>query len=262
MRLSGRVALVTGGGAGLGKGIALEMAKEGADVAIADIDESRAQQTAKEVRQEGRRAAAICADVSRRGDVDRMVGETINALGTVDILVNNAGISRGKPFLELDDDSWDIVLNTNLKSVFMASQTVARYWVAQGKKGKIVNISSVDEIMPYPFNPHYNASKAGIHIMTESIALALAPHQININSIGPGIHESEMTRPTLNNPKWQAGVPVKIPLGRVGTAADVGKAAVFLASSDADYITGATLYVDGGHRFAAHAQVMKMFSAG
>ncbi len=259
MKLNGKIGLVTGGGAGLGKGIALQLAKEGADVAIADIDEPRARGAAREVEALGRRALALHADVSKRPDVDAMIDTCVQKLGGLDILVNNAGISRGRPFLELEDETWDLVLNTNLKSVFMGSQKAARYWVAQKKRGKIVNISSVDEVLVFPFNAHYNCSKAGVHILTKSMALALAPHRINVNSIGPGIAESEMLRPVMKDPKWGAGVPVKIPLGYVGQPSDVGKAAVFLASEDSDYITGVTLYVDGGHMISAAAQVLDMF---
>ncbi|MEE9285657.1 MAG: glucose 1-dehydrogenase [Dehalococcoidia bacterium] len=262
MKLEGKIALVTGGGAGIGRGIALELAGEGAAIAVADIDQSRAKDAAAAIEASGRRGLAITADVSRRPDVDAMIDACVAELGGLDILVNNAGISRGKPFLELDDETWDLVLDTNLKSVFMGSQRAARYWAEQGRRGKIVNISSVDEVLAFPFNAHYNCSKAGVHILTKSMALALAEHHINVNSVGPGLIESEMLRPFMDNPRWQAGLPVKVPLGRVGTPADIGKAVVFLASADADYITGATLYVDGGHMISGASQVLQMFRSG
>ena len=259
MKLTGKVALVTGGGAGIGRGIALELASEGADVAIADIDPSRAKESAAELEASGRRGLAITADVSRRADVEGMVEACVRGLGGLDILVNNVGISKGRPFLELEDETWDLVLDTNLKSVFMGSQTAARYWVDQDRRGKIVNISSVDEILAFPFNAHYNCSKAGIHILTKSMALALAGHGINVNSIAPGLIESEMLRPFMGNAKWQKGLPDKVPLARVGTPADIGKAVVFLACGDSDYVTGATLYVDGGHMISGASQVLAMF---
>ena len=259
MKLTGKVALVTGGGAGIGRGIALELASEGADVAIADIDSSRAKESAAALEASGRRGLAITADVSRRADVEGMVAACVRGLGGLDILVNNVGISKGRPFLELEDETWDLVLDTNLKSVFMGSQTAARYWVDQDRRGKIVNISSVDEVLAFPFNAHYNCSKAGIHILTKSMALALAEHGINVNSIAPGLIESEMLRPSMGNAKWQEGLPVKVPLARVGTPADIGKAVVFLACGDSDYVTGTTLYVDGGHMISGASQVLAMF---
>ena len=262
MKLQGRVALVTGGGVGIGRGIALEMARAGASIAIADIDPGRAQRAAEAVRETGASAAAIQADVSQRADNTRMVGETVRELGGLDILVNNAGVSRGMDFLELTDEAWDFVMDTNLKSAFMGTQEAARYWVEEGRGGAVINISSVDDTMPYPHNPHYNASKAGLKMLTQSTALALAEHRIRVNCIGPGICETEITRHLMESPLWEAGVAVKIPWGRVGQPDDIGKAAVFLASDDADFITGVTLYVDGGHMIAAHEQIMKQFRPG
>ena len=259
MKLEGRVALVTGGGVGIGRGIALEMAREGASIAVIDIDPARAQNAADAVRETGAAAAAIEADVSQRADTARMVRETVRELGGLDILVNNAGVSRGMDFLDLTDEAWDFVMDTNLKSAFMGTQEAARYWVEQGRGGVVINISSVDDTMPYPHNAHYNASKAGLKILTQSNALALAEHRIRVNCIGPGICETEITRHLTESPLWHEGIPVKIPWGRVGQPADIGKAAVFLASDDADFITGVTLYVDGGHIIAAHEQIMKQY---
>ena len=176
--------------------------------------------------------------------------------------MNNAGVSRGMDFLELTDEAWDFVMDTNLKSAFMGTQEAARYWVEEGRGGAVINISSVDDTMPYPHNPHYNASKAGLKMLTQSTALALAEHRIRVNCIGPGICETEITRHLMDSPLWETGVAVKIPWGRVGQPDDIGKAAVFLASDDADFITGVTLYVDGGHMIAAHEQIMKQFRPG
>ena len=259
MKLSGKVGLVTGGGAGIGRGIAEELAQEGASVAIADIDGRRAEDTKSALKHAGAASLAIEADVSRRDDVERMVARCVRELGGLDILVNNAGIAKTAPFLELTDEVWDEVLNTNLKAVFMASQSAARYMVSEKIQGRIINISSVDEVLPFPHNLHYNASKAGVHILTKSMALALADHGITVNNIGPGIIESEMTRDSITDEAWLKGMPVKIPLGRVGKPADIGRAAVFLASEDASYVTGTTLYVDGGHMISGAWQIMKMF---
>ena len=205
MKLEGRVALVTGGGVGIGRGIALEMARAGASIAIVDIDPGRAQRAAEAVRETGASAAAIEADVSQRADTTRMVRDAVRELGGLDILVNNAGVSRGMDFLELTDEAWDFVMDTNLKSAFMGTQEAARYWVEEGRGGVVINISSVDDTMPYPHNPHYNASKAGLKMLTQSTALALAEHRIRVNCIGPGICETEITRHLMDSPLWESG---------------------------------------------------------
>ena len=261
-KLANQVAIVTGGACGIGRGIALELANAGAHIAIVDIDPDRAQLAAEEVHKIGRRSIAIQADVSTREGVARMLRTTVAEFDGLNILINNAGISRSGPFLDISDESWDLVLNTNLKSVFMGTQEAARHWVKMGQPGSVINISSVDDAMPYPNNPHYNASKAGVKILTQSNALALAEHHIRVNCIGPGICDSELIRPSMADPKWQQGLSIKIPWGRIGQPADIGKAAVFLASDDAEFITGITLYVDGGHMISAHEQIMKQFRPG
>jgi glucose 1-dehydrogenase len=260
MRLASRVALVTGGGASIGLGIAEELAKEGADVAIVDIDAQRAKAGAAAVQGLGRRGVAIHADVSKRADVKAMLDQCIRELGTLDILVNNAAITRNKPFFELDDATWDLVLNTNLRSVYMGTQEAARYWVGKDIKGKVINITSIDQIQAFPGNVDYCVSKAGADMFTKATSLALAPHGITINCVAPGLTESGMLSSPMSDPKWVAGVPVKVPLGRLAKPSDIGRAVVYLASSDGDYLTGTTIFVDGGHVISAAAAIQKMYA--
>lgn len=256
MKLLNKVGLVTGGAGGIGRGIALEFAREGADVAIADINEEKGKATAQEVRSLGRRALFVRADVSQRPDVEAMIAACDRELGGLDILVNNAAALRGMPFLDLTDDAWDFIMAVNLKSVFMGAQAAARYWTARKRRGKVINISSVDEHMTYPYNANYCVSKAGVNMLTKASSLALAEHGINVNSIAPGIVESGMTGRVARDLEWQKAV---IPFGRIGQPAEIGRVAVFLASEDADYMTGSTVYVDGGHMISPPWQLMSRY---
>lgn len=259
MRLTGKIAVVTGAGVGVGKGIEEELGKEGADLAVADINREWGERTAAELRKSGRRAIFVQADVSNRPDIERMVATCVRELGGLDILVNNVGISRATPFIDLTDETWDLVMNTNLKSAFMGSQAVARYWIANKRQGRIINISSTDEQLPYPFIVAYCSSKAGMNMLTKTTALALAEHGINVNSIAPGLVESEMTRKQMGDPAYMAVLPARVALARMGRPSEIGRAAVFFASSDSDYVTGTTLLVDGGHVITPAWQVITKF---
>jgi NAD(P)-dependent dehydrogenase (short-subunit alcohol dehydrogenase family) len=244
MRLAGRVAIVTGAGRGIGRGIALELSREGARVAVNYFSSERmARELVEQIREAGQDAFAIQADVSKSVQVNHMVSETVERFGGLDILVNNTGITILKPFLEDTEEIWDRTIDTNLKGVFLCSLAAAKVMAKRGG-GKIVNISSVHGHTTLPGLTHYAASKGGINMMTKAMALDLAPYKINVNCIGPGTIEVEkyFNDPKYDREKWGRGAP----WGSVGFPADIGKTVVFLASDEANYITGQVLYVDGG----------------
>ncbi len=251
-RLPDKVAIITGAGGGICRGIAVCFAREGAHMVAADLNESTAEETAALVRQLGRQALVVKADVTLAADVQRLVDQAIAHFGGVDMLLNGAGISRPVDFLQMTEAEWDATVDTNLKSQFLCAQAVARWWVDNQRRGKIVNISSLEGLFPHPANVHYCVSKAGSRMLTQSLALALGPHRINVNDIAPGIIGAGLTARHMGNPEYVSTIPRKVPLGRAGTPDDVAGAAVFLASDDADYITGATITIDGGRLWASH----------
>jgi glucose 1-dehydrogenase len=262
MRLQGKAAIVTGGAKGIGRAIALRFAAEGADVAIWDVDRAGAEETADEVRSAGRTALAVAVDVGKSDRVRAALADTLERMPDAGILVNNAGVSRRVPFLEMDEEAWDSILETNLKSAFLCTQAIARHWVARGIAGRIVNVSSVDAELPYPNNVHYCVSKAGVRMLTRSAALALAPHGITINDLAPGLTLTPLSRPVFEAARWQEGLPAKVPLNRVAQPEEMAAAALFLVSDEASYVTGTTLTVDGGHSLGAHNWIMQQFRAG
>jgi glucose 1-dehydrogenase len=246
MKLEGRVALVTGASRGIGRGCALELAREGADVVVNyRTHPEEAKEAVAEIRGMGRRAMAFGSDVGDRAAVDRMVEAAVAELGRLDILINNAAFSIRKPFLEYSEAEFSEVLRVVFWSVFHCSQAVARHMVGRGGGGKIVVISSVHAFIPFPNSLPYNAGKAGINHMAYSIAGELAPHRINVNVIEPGWTDTPGERRYYTEEELRAG-GAKLPWGRLGRPEEIGKAAVFLCSDDADYITGACLRVDGG----------------
>ena len=246
MRLAERVAVVTGAGSGNGRGIALRFAEEGARVVAADLDRGWAQETADQVARAGGAALALRADVSRREDVAAMIEATKERFGGLDILVNNAGVETLVPLLDLEESEWDRVLDTNLKGAFLCGQLAARAMVDAGTAGALVNIASINARVALAGQAHYTSSKGGLVMLTRSMAVDLAPHGIRVNAVGPGVIETRMTAGSLSDPQRRALLLSKVPLGRVGQPRDVANAALFLASDEASYITGTTLYVDGG----------------
>ena len=246
MRLKDRVAIVTGAGSGNGRGIALRFAQEGARVVAADVDIDEARKTGVLVDREGGEAFAVHADVSRREQVSEMVEATENRFGGIDILVNNAGVETLVPLLDLEESEWDRIIDINLKGAFLCAQIAARAMVSAQTPGAIVNIASINAKIALAGQAHYTSSKGGLIMLTKSMALDLAPHGIRVNAIGPGVIETRMTERSLSDPRRRAMLLSKVPLGRVGQPRDVANAALFLASDEASYITGTTLYVDGG----------------
>lgn len=245
MRLSGKVALVTGAQQGIGRAIAVALAGEGADVAVNFLDDREAgERVAGLVRGLGRKAIAVEGDVTRIRDVEAMVGAVGSALGPPDILVNNAGVFPRSEFLELAEREWDHVLGVNLKGSFLCAQATARAMVAAGRPGAIVNISS-SAIRGDARGVHYSASKAGVLGLTRAMALALAPHRIRVNAIAPGL--TNTAQPRYGNSEEQIVARAReIPLGRMAEPEEIARVAVFLASDDAGWMTGELVHVNGG----------------
>ncbi len=245
-KLTGKVACVTGAGTGIGVGIALALAQAGADVAISYFgSEAGAQQTANQIKQLGRKTLLHQADISDSPQPRSLIDTTISTLGRLDILVNNSGVTLPKPFLELDEDTWDRTFGINLRGMFLCSQRAAQHMVKQATGGRIINLSSVHGFSATRSHVHYEATKGGINMFTKALAIELADHQITVNCIAPGAIEVERYYKTIPNYD-PAAMGKRIPLGRVGYPKDVAPLAVFLASDDAAYITGETILVDGG----------------
>lgn len=245
MRLSGKVALVTGAQQGIGRAIAVALAREGADVGVNFLDDPGAgERVASLVRGLGRKATAVRGDVARIQDVEAMVAAVGSALGTPDILVNNAGVFPRSEFLELAEREWDHVLGVNLKGSFLCAQATARAMVAAGRPGAIVNISS-SAMRGDARGVHYSASKAGVLGLTRAMALALAPHRIRVNAIAPGL--TNTAQPRYGNTEEQIAARAReIPLGRMAEPDEIARVAVFLASDDAGWMTGELVHVNGG----------------
>ena len=244
MKLEGKTALVTGAGSGIGRATAVLFAREGASVAVNDINLSSAEETAEMIRQTGRKAIAVKADVADENEVTKMVERTIKELGGVDILVNNAGIGGGGPVLESTVESWDRVNAVILRGSYLCSRQAGR-WMAGRNSGKIVNISSIAALRFKANMSAYASAKAGIINFTRALALEWAPYHINVNCIIPGGIRTPMTEP-LQATLTDEMIKELIPLGRMGEPDDIAKAALFLVSDDAAFITGAALAVDGG----------------
>jgi 3-oxoacyl-[acyl-carrier protein] reductase len=243
MNLTEKVALVTGGGRGIGRSIALKLAGAGATLVVNDIAETAAQNVAKEVRAIGRPGLAIVADVSSYDDVTRLMEGIISDFGQIDILVNNAGIARDQLLLRMSEEDWDSVLNIDLKSVFLCTKAVTRYML-KARRGRIINISSIVGLVGNPGQANYASAKAGIIGFTRTIAKEVASRSITVNAIAPGFIDTDMTKGLVE--KQRQELQDRIPLGRLGTPEDVANAVTFLASEEAGYITGQVLTVDGG----------------
>lgn len=240
MRLQGKIAIITGGGHGIGRAVARRFAQEGAKVVIAELDGQRGEEVRQEIETEGGAALAISTDVSCRADVEALVAATVAAFGQIDILVNNAALlGENGPFLEVTQEVWDRVICVNQTAVFICSQLVARV-MAAARRGSIINISSANALVPQPRCVAYAAAKAAVESITRSMAIDLAPYQIRVNTIAPGpiqthLPDEEPPRPTDS-----------VLLGRAGLPTEIAAAALFLASDESSYITGERIGVDGG----------------
>ena len=245
--LNGRRALVTGGDSGIGQGIAYELAAHGAAVAINYVgDGATAQAMATEIERGGGRAIAVQMDVSREDDVVRAFGEAGDALGGVDLLVNNAGVERPYELVDMPLEEFEKVIAVNLIGSFLCARQAARMMLGEGTRGAIVNITSVHEQIPWKRYSHYCASKAGQKLFGQSIARELAPHGIRVVAVAPGAIETPINRDVLADAQVKAQVLEEISLGRWGTVDDVARVVAWVASDQADYVVGSTIFVDGG----------------
>jgi glucose 1-dehydrogenase len=252
--LKGQKALVTGANSGIGEGVARALAAAGAAVVVNYVTQPEAADAVvKDIVAKGGEAMALRADVSREAEVEAMFAEMLKKWGTVDILVNNAGLQRDAPFVEMSLEQWNFVLGVNLTGMFLCARAAAREFIRRGIKpdvsraaGKIICMSSVHELIPWAGHVNYAASKGGVRMFMQSLAQELAPHRIRVNSIGPGAIATPINRPAWETPEALKSLLTLIPYGRVGLPEDIGKAAVWLASDDSDYVHGQTLFVDGG----------------
>jgi glucose 1-dehydrogenase len=257
MRLEGKVALVTGSSQGIGQAIAIRLAQEGASIVINYRSHPEgAEETLEKVLAAGgkcymaecpkTRGQTLKADLGNINELRQLVMDSIHHFGRLDILVNNAGIEKHAPFWEVTEADYDAVLNVNLKGVFFATQAFVQHLKETKCPGKIINISSVHEDLPFPNFAAYCASKGGIKMLTRNLAVELAPFGITINNVAPGAIETPINTKLLNDPDNLGALLKNIPLGRLGKPQDVASLVSFLASADADYVTGSTFFVDGG----------------
>lgn len=245
-RLVGKVALVTGGARGIGLACAASLGKAGAQVVIADVDGPALDQARSQLTGDGITASSIKCDVGDKLQVDSMVEHAVSTFGGLDIVVANAGIVKAAEFLEMSEEDFDAVIRVNLKGVFLTGQAAGRQMVKQKRGGAIINMSSVNGITAIPSIAGYNASKGGVNNLTRCMALSLAPHGIRVNAVGPGSIMTDVLKSVAGDAEAMHKVLSRTPMGRVGEPSEVGEVVAFLASDASSYMTGQTLYVDGG----------------
>ncbi|MHB1920724.1 MAG: SDR family oxidoreductase [Chitinophagaceae bacterium] len=252
--LTGQSALVTGANSGIGKAVAIALAQAGAQVVVNYVsNEPATQEVLDEIKAFGGKAIGLQADVSKEDQVQQMFQEMFRQFGTIDILVNNAGLQKDSPLTEMSLKDWQFVLDVNLTGQFLCSREAAREFLRRGivaersrAAGKIICMSSVHEVIPWAGHVNYASSKGGIMMLMKSMAQELAPHKIRVNSIGPGAIKTPINKSAWDTPEAEARLLELIPYGRIGLPEDIGQLAVWLASDASDYITGTTIFIDGG----------------
>lgn len=243
--VAGKVAIATGGSKGIGFGMAQALAQFGADIVVASRNIDEGEKAAETIKGLGRKAIALRCDVTKKAEVENMVNTVINKFGRIDILLNNAGMNIRKPVVEIEEEDFDRVIETNLKGIFLVAQAVGKEMVKQ-KKGKIINISSIMGGVGFPWLASYCSSKGGINQLTKVLALEWAPYNVNVNAIAPAYIHTPMTSGWLSDQERYQTIIDSTPLGRMGELEDLAGPVVFLASEASNYLTGHVLYVDGG----------------
>jgi NAD(P)-dependent dehydrogenase (short-subunit alcohol dehydrogenase family) len=247
LRLKDKVALVTGAGRGIGRGIAEVFAEEGAHVAVNYLENpEEAEAVAEWIRAKGRRATTVQADVANRKDVEAMVEKVWRELGPIDVLVNNAGIETIVPFLDLTDEQWTRLTDTNLRGGWLCSQVFCRRAVAEKRPGSIINIGSIQAAKVLPGRTHYAPTKLGLEALTRNMSAEMTPLGIRVNCVHPGLIDTDMTAWVMKSPDILPLVLAQISLGRAGQPREIGRVVAFLASDEAGYVTGQSIHVDGG----------------
>lgn len=242
--LNDKIAIITGGGKGIGKQIALAFARSGANVVVCGRNTEALDKTVEAIKELKRCGLGIKTDIQKVSDINSAVEQTINEFGHIDILVNNAGVNRTGPTLEVTEETWDMILDTNLKGMFFFCQAVGSYMIKQ-KRGKIINIGSIISKIGLGYNVPYSASKGGVHLLTKALALEWAKYNIQVNAIGPGYVLTDQVRWLFEKKDFADKIISKQPTGRAATVEDIEGAAVFLASEASDYINGEMIFVDG-----------------
>jgi glucose 1-dehydrogenase len=245
-RLDGQVAVVTGGGLGIGRGIAVGLAEAGADVVVAARTRSDLDEVVGLVQAAGRRGHAVVTDVMQAADRERLISEAVDVFGRLDVLVNNAGIETRTSVLDTTEDQYEKVLAINLKSAFFGTQLAAKQMIAQGGGGRIINMTSVHEDWPMPGNTPYCLSKGGMRMLTRTAGLELAPHGILVTGVGPGAVDTPINASTVSNPELLAKLNSSIPMGRLAEPNEIASVVAFLAGPGASYVTATTIFADGG----------------
>lgn len=245
LSLADKVAIVTGGSRGIGRVIALGFAEAGADVVVCSRTLPDLERVAEEIRALGRRSLAVETNIAIKSDVDNLVAKTVAEFGTIDILVNNAAMNIMRPLIELREDGWDKVMNVGLKGYYLCSQAVAKVMIEK-KSGNIINIASGAAVKAAPMLGAYSISKAGVVMLTQLLAADLARYNIRVNAIGPGMVKTGFSQPMWSNPEMLKAIEAGIPLGRLAEPEEIMAVALFLASDASSYITGQTIYADGG----------------